>query len=82
MKLSYKNQLTLSCIIIIVFDILNAVFKNWIFTSIGFGICGLLWLIHPVMPKNAEVSKKGILAIRLVGVLIILQGIFTRSYLY
>lgn len=82
MKLNYKNQLTLSCIIIIVFDILNAVFKNWIFTSIGFGICGLLWLIHPVMPKNAEVSKKGIIAIRLVGLLIILQGIFTRSYLY
>ena len=82
MKLSYKNQLTLSCIIVIVFDVLNTVFKNWIFTSIGFGICGLLWVINPAIPKNTEVSKKGLLAIRLVGVLLILKGIFTRSYLY
>ena len=52
MKLSFKNQFIIACIIIILFDTLNLIFKNWIFTSIGFFICGLLWIIHPVPQKK------------------------------
>ncbi|WP_458406828.1 hypothetical protein [Anaerotignum sp.] len=82
MKLNYKNQLILSCVVILIFNVLNTVFQNWIFTSIGFCICGLLWMIHPVMMKNAVPSKKGLLAIRGCGVLLILIGLLTRSYFY
>ncbi len=82
MKFSYKNQLILTCIITLVFAVLNTVFRNWIFSSIGFGVCGLLWIIHPVLPQKAESVRHGTLIIRLCGVLLIAIGIFTRSYLY
>jgi len=82
MKLTYKNQLILTCVIIIAFDILNSIFKNWIFTSVGFCVCGLLWIIHPVMIRNTTPTKTQVIIIRLAGVLLILMGIFTRSYFY
>lgn len=82
MKLNYKNQLILSCAIIIIFSVLNTVFKNWIFTSIGFCVCGLLWIIHPVMMKNTVPGKNELLIVRLSGVLLIVIGILTRAYLY
>ena len=82
MKLDYKKQITLSCAMMIVFDVLNTIFKNWIFTSIGFCVCGLLWVIHPVMMNHATPSKWGLLIVRLGGVLLIIIGILTRAYLY
>jgi len=82
MKLSYKNQLILTCFIVLIFSVLNTVFRNWIFTSIGFVICGLLWIIHPVLPRNAASVRYGSLMLRLCGVLLIAIGILTRSYLY
>jgi len=80
MKLSFKNQFIIACIIIVLFDALNLIFKNWIFTSIGFCICGLLWIIHPVPPKKSSSLKNIKLAIRLAGILLILMGIFTRAH--
>lgn len=80
MKLNYKNQLILSCIIIVLFDVLNMLFKQWIFTSIAFCICGLLWIINPVPPKKASSLKHIKIAIRVVGILLILIGILTRAY--
>lgn len=82
MKLNYKNQAILTCLIVIIFNVLNTVFKNWIFTSIGFCICGLIWVFHPVTMKNVTPSKKILLATRLGGLLLILLGILTRAYLY
>ena len=82
MRFSFQNQLILTCFLILVFSVLNTVFRNWIFTSIGFGVCGLLWIIHPVLPRNAKSVRYGSLMLRLCGVLLIAIGILTRSYLY
>lgn len=85
MKLNYKKQLLLTVVIILVFNIMNTVFKHWIFTSIGYVLCGLLWVFHPVMPvilDDTQSAKRVTNAIRFAGVLLILIGVITRSYLY
>lgn len=82
MKLNYKKQLVLTVIIILVFNIMNTLFKHWIFTSIGYCLCGLLWICHPVMIGNVQPTKRNRMVIRVAGVVLIFIGIFTRSYLY
>lgn len=82
MKWSFRAQVILTVIIIIAFNILSTVFEHWIFRSIGFGICGLLYLIHPVAPQNAPNNKQMMLAVRIAGIILIFIGIFTRSYVY
>ena len=80
MKLTYKAQMIISVIIIVLANILKGLFDSWVNRSLGFGICGLLWMIHPVLPKGAEVSKRTILWTRIEGVILILIGIFTRVH--
>ncbi|MBE6940367.1 MAG: hypothetical protein E7457_06075 [Ruminococcaceae bacterium] len=82
MKLNYRNQLLLALAIILLFNILSTVLRHWIYRSIGFVLCGMLYIIHPVLPKNALTNKKTLLAVRLAGIILILIGIFTRSYAY
>ncbi|MBQ3090268.1 MAG: hypothetical protein IJD21_06910 [Oscillospiraceae bacterium] len=82
MKLNYKHQLILTMVIMLLFNLLNTLFQQWIFTSIGYVLCGLIWVVHPVMIGGATPTEKQILAIRLAGGVLILIGIFTRSYLY
>ena len=81
MKLTYKIQLILSIILILLANILTELLHHWLFRSAGFEVCGLLWIIHPVLPHGAEVSKRTLLWVRLAGILLILIGIFTRVYL-
>lgn len=81
MKLTYKAQMILSVIIIILANILTEIFDSWIYRSIGFGVCGLLWVIHPVLLKGAEVSKRTLLLTRIAGVILILIGVFTRVHI-
>lgn len=81
-KLNYKNQLLLTVVLILVFNVMNMGFKHWIFTSIGYCLCGLLWVFHPVLAGNAEPSKRNRDVTRLAGVVLILIGVMTRSYLY
>ena len=78
MKLTYKNQLLLSCGIMLLFNILNTVFHHWILSSIGLWLCGLLWIIHPVGTTNMEPTKKNLLAIRLAGVFLVIVGLVVR----
>ena len=80
MKLTYKAQLIISVIIIILANILTEICVSWIYRSIGFGVCGLLWIIHPVLPKGAEVSKRTVLWTRIAGAILILIGIFSRVH--
>ena len=75
MKLTYKIQLLLSCGIILLFNVLNTIFHHWVFSSIGWWLCGLLWIIHPVGTKNMEATKKNLLAIRLAGVFLVIVGL-------
>jgi len=81
-KLNYKRQLLLSVCIVLVFNLLNTLCKHWIFTSIGYALCGLLWIIHPVMAGSQEPTKKQLSIIRMAGLVFILIAVFSRSYLY
>lgn len=77
---SYKNQLISSIIIITLFNILNVVYWQWIYTSIGFIICGLLWIINPVSPRKIAKNKNIKKIIRFAGIVLVLIGIITRMY--
>ena len=81
MKLTYKMQLILSVIIIILTNILTEVFHSWIYRSLGFGLCGLLFIAHPVVPAHLAGSKQAVLWTRIAGVILILIGIFTRVHI-
>ena len=81
MKLTYKAQIIISVIIIILANILTEIFASWIYMSVGFGVCGLLWIVHPVLPRGAEVSKRTLLYTRIAGVILILICVFTRVHI-
>ena len=80
--LTYKTQLIVSVVIVLLANILTTLLNHWIYRSIGFVLCGLLWIINPVMIKEGAPSKKYALYVRLAGVVLILIGIFTRAYFY
>lgn len=82
MKLTYKTQIGVALAIILLANVLSTIFKHWIYRSAGFVVCGLLWIIHPVLPSGAEVSKRTMLWVRIAGIILILIGIFTRVYTY
>ena len=82
MKMTYKAQMFISLVIILLANVISTIMKHWIYRSGGFAICGLLWLIHPVLPNGAEVSKRTLFWTRIAGVILILIGIFTRAYIY
>lgn len=82
MRMNYKNQLIVSVIVIILANVLSTIFKHWIYRSAGFILCGLLFLLHPVLPNGVEKTKKTLLWVRIAGVVLVLIGVFTRAYTY
>lgn len=82
MKLTYQVQKLICLIIILLANIISTILKHWIYRSGGFILCGLIWLIHPVSLNGAAVSKKTLLWTRIAGIILILIGVFTRSYTY
>lgn len=64
MKLNFKIQIIISVVIITLFNLMNTIFRKWIFTSAGFIFCGLLYLVHPVLPENMSNIPKNLLLIR------------------
>lgn len=80
MKLTYKVQTIVSVIIIILANIITEIFDFWIYRSIGFAICGFLWIFHPVLPNGSDVSKKPLSWVRLAGVFLVFIGVFTRVH--
>ena len=79
-KLTYETQLTISFFIVILGCILSDIFNFWIYHSIAYVICGLLFIVHPVVPKRLEGIDKAIFWTRIAGVILILIGIFTRVH--
>ena len=80
-KLTYEAQLTISFLIVILGCILSDMFNFWIYHCIAYVICGLLFIVHPVVPKLLEGIEKAIFWTRIAGVILILIGIFTRVHL-
>ena len=58
MKLTYKAQMIITVVVILLANVLSTIFQHWIYRSAGFVICGLLWIIHPVLSKGALVTKR------------------------
>ena len=81
MKLTYKTQLIISVVIILLANVISTIFKHWIYRSAGFVVCGLLWIVHPVLPNGAEVSETTLMWTRIAGIILVLIGVFTRVYL-
>ena len=70
----------LSVILVILGNILTEVFDFWFYRSIAFAVCGLLFLVHPVVPDHMETNKTTVFWTRIAGVILILIGIFTRVH--
>ena len=77
-KLTYEAQLTISFLVVILGCILSDIFNFWIYHSIAYVICGLLFIVHPVVPKHLEGIEKAVFWTRIAGVILILIGIFSR----
>jgi hypothetical protein len=82
MKLTYNAQMTISVVIVILANVLTDALDFWIYRSIGFGLCGLIWIVHPVAVKGVEANKRTIFWTRIAGLILILIGIFTRVHHY
>ena len=80
MKVTYKTQTIISVIIIILANIITETLNSWIYRSIGFVLCGVIWVIHPVLPKGAEISERTLLWVRIAGIILIIIGVFTRVH--
>lgn len=78
MKITFQQRLWITAILVFIGNILAGIFHHWVFHSAACVICGLLHILRPVLPENAEDNKKNRLAIRIAGVIIILIGVFTR----
>ena len=72
----------LSIVVILLANVISTALKHWIYRSGGFVICGLLWLVHPVLPNGVDVCKKTLFWTRIAGIVLILIGVFTRAYIY
>ena len=79
-KLTYEAQLTISFIIVILGCILSDILDFWIYHSMAYIIGGLLFIVHPVVPKRLEGIEKAVFWTRIAGVILILIGIFTRVH--
>ena len=82
MKAEFKKQLTVTVVIVLVFHVLNTLFRHWIFSSIGHCICGLIWIIHPVKLNDIRPEKAQFIECRVAGVILILLGLMLRARFY
>ena len=79
-KLTYEVQLTVSFFIVILGCLLSDIFDFWIYHSIAYVICGLLFIAHPVVPKRLEGLENAVFWTRIAGFILILIGIFSRVH--
>lgn len=77
-KLTYEKQLSIGAIFLVIMFICSTVFKNGIFSNIGWVVDGFLFVINPVCPKNSEGVKHIHLWVRLSGIIVIILGLITH----
>lgn len=78
MKLTYKTQTIICVILILLGNILADIQDHWLYRSVGFALCGLLFIIHPVVPQRIKTNNKSLFWARIGGVILILIDVFTR----
>jgi len=77
-KLTFKRQMQLGIVCIILGFILSEIFHTGIFSNIAWVIYGLLFVVHPVFPQNAAEGKHGRKVLRFAGVVLVLFGLTTH----
>ena len=83
MKLNYRSQLWLSACLVLLGNILSSFLQHWLWRNAAFFLCGLIWIIHPVMAGSTPPTGKQLWLIRIFGGgSLILIALFTRSYTY
>ena len=83
MQLNYKKQLVLTVILVLTGNVLCTLLKHWVYRNIAFFLCGILWILHPVMAGTGVPTRKEKNLIRIFGGgILILIALFTRSYAY
>ena len=82
MKPEFRKRLNTMAIIVLVFSVLNTAFRHWVFSSIGFCVCGLLCVVRPVKMNDIRPEQKQLLECRIAGIILILLGIILRARLY
>ena len=79
MKLNYKSQMAVAVGVVLICYVLAFVFSNMLFRSLGLCLSGLLYAIHPVVPKGEENNKDLKRYVRIAGIMLILFGMFTTA---
>ena len=82
MKEEFRKQIAVTVIIVLVSNVLNTIFQQWIFSSIGHVICGLIWIVHPVKINDSRPEKSQFRECRIAGAILIVLGIMLRARLY
>lgn len=78
-KLTFKRQIILGIILIIVGNVLAFVSYNGIFSNIMWIIYGLLFVINPVYPEQYSCNeRKAKIGARIAGIVCIIFGLITR----
>lgn len=76
--LTFKRQIILGIILILVGNVLTFAFHNGIFFNIAWIVYGLLFIINPVYPEQYVIERKGEIGARIAGVICIIVGLLTR----
>lgn len=80
MKLTYRAQLIACVVLVLLGNVLTDAFEFWIYRSLAFGLCGLIWIVHPVAPQGMEENRKTLFWTRIAGAILVCIGLFTRVH--
>ena len=78
-KLTFRIQIIIGIILIIIANVLSFALHNGIFSNISWVIYGLLFIINPVYPERySNNEKKAKLGVRIAGIICVAVGLLTR----
>ena len=77
-KLTFSAQVKIGLGILVLGFVLSTIFRQGLFTNIAWGLYGMLFVIHPVLPIRVIPQKRDLLWIRLAGLVVILLACITR----
>ncbi len=77
-KITFKSQIIIGIILVVIGNILAFVFHKGVFSNIAWIVYGILFILNPVYPKSCINEKKGKIGARIGGVLCILVGLITK----
>ena len=77
-NVTFGTQMKLGLGILALGFVLSTVFHQGLFTNIAWGLYGMLFVIHPVLPIRVIPRKQDLLWIRLAGLVVVLLACITR----